>query len=190
MIPSLREIVYSVFGAWRLARLDRSAMVHFDRTVVGFWKSFFAAAIIAPAYLILVATDLAGRDSQAGLLRLFVVHLSAFSLGWAVYPVLVAHICQAIDRGNAYIGFIVAFNWIKVIQMAVYLPVIAIDAAGILPSGLNALLHVSVYSLVLAYQWFVTRLALNVTSMAAAGFVALDLVIAIMIAGFADGMTR
>ncbi|MDX2142565.1 MAG: hypothetical protein SFV19_04360 [Rhodospirillaceae bacterium] len=65
MIPSLREIVYGVFGAWRLARLDRSAMVHFDRTVEGFWKSFFAAAIVAPAYLILVATDLAERDSQA-----------------------------------------------------------------------------------------------------------------------------
>jgi hypothetical protein len=190
LIPSLREILHGVFGAWRLARLDHTAMVHFDRSVEGFWKSFFAAAIVAPAYLILVVTDLVGRESEATLLRLFIVHLAAFSLGWTVYPVVAAPICQAIDRGNAYIGFIIAFNWIKVIQMAVYLPVIAIDATGVLPTGLNALLHVLVYSLVLAYQWFVTRVALTITPMAAAGFVALDLVIAIVIAGFADGMTR
>jgi len=165
-------------------------MVYFDRTAEGFWKSFFAAAIVAPAYVILVLTDLVERESQATLLRLFIVHLSAFSLGWTVYPLVAFHICQTIGRGHAYVGFIVAFNWIKVVQMAVYLPVIAVDAAGLLPSGLNAFLHVLVYSLVLAYQWFVTRVALNVTPMASAGLVALDLVIAIVIAGFADGMTR
>ena len=43
MIPSLHEIFYGVFGAWRLFRLDPKAMAYFDNSVEGFWKSFFAA---------------------------------------------------------------------------------------------------------------------------------------------------
>ena len=49
MIPSPLEIAYGIYGAWRLARLDVTGMEVFDRTVAGFWKSFFAAVLVAPA---------------------------------------------------------------------------------------------------------------------------------------------
>jgi len=190
LIPSQRDIVYGVYGAWRLARLDRGGLVYFDRSAEGFWKSFFAAALIFPAYLALVAIDLSERDVSAGALRLVIAHASAYTLGWTVYPIVTRAICQAIGRDNAYIGFIVAFNWSQVIQMIVYLPVIFLGAMGLIPEGASALLHVLVYSVILAYQWFVTRTALDITPIAAAGFVALDLVLSIVITGMADGMIR
>ncbi len=190
MIPSLRDIVYGIYGAWRLARLDRGGLVYFDRSVDGFWKSFFAAALIAPAYLALVAIDLGERETSAGALRLIIVHASAYALGWTVYPVVTRAVCQAIGRDSAYISFIVAFNWSQVIQMIVYLPIIVLGAIGLIPEGATALLHVFVYSLILAYQWFVTRTALDIRPLAAVGFVALDLVISIVITGMADGMVR
>ena len=190
MIPSLRDIVYGIYGAWRLARLDRGGLVYFDRSAEGFWKSFFAAALIAPAYLILVTIDVTERDTSAGALRLFIVFISAYTLRWTVYPLVTRAVTQAIGRESAYISFIVAFNWAQVIQMIVYLPIIVLSTIGLIPEGMSALLHMVVYAIILAYQWFITRTTLDISPFAAAGFVALDLVISIVITGMADGMIR
>ena len=187
---NVRDIVYGLYGAWRLALLDRGGLVYFDRSTEGFWKSFFAAALIAPAYLALVAIDLSERGTSAGALRLLIVHASAYTLGWTVYPIVTRAICQAIARDGAYVSFIVAFNWAQVIQMIVYLPVIVLGVLGLIPEGMSAWLHILVYSAILAYQWFVTRTALDITPFAAVGFVALDLVLSIVIQGMADGMVR
>jgi len=189
-MPSLRDIVYGLYGAWRLARLDRGGVVYLDRSVAGFWKSFFAAALVAPAYIALVAVDLNERAVSADALRLIVVHASAYSLGWTVYPLVTRAICQAIGRDDAYVGFIVAFNWCQVIQVAVYLPAVALGASGVLPGTSAAWLHVFVYALVLAYEWFVVRVTLDVRPFAAAGFVGLDLMLGILITGIADSLIR
>jgi len=188
--PNVREIVFGLYGAWRLALLDRGGLTYLDRSADGFWKSFFAAALIAPAYLALVAIDLSERGTSAGALRLLIVHASAYTLGWVVYPIITRAICQSIGRDNAYVSFIVAFNWAQVIQMIVYLPVVVLGLLGLIPEGMSGWLHVLVYSLILAYQWFVTRTALDITPFAAVGFVALDLILSIVIQGMADGMVR
>ncbi len=189
-MPNVRDILYGLYGAWRLARLDRGGLVYFDRSAEGFWKSFFAAALIAPAYLLLVAIDLSDRGTSAGALRLLIVHASAYTLGWTVYPIITRSICQAIGRDAAYVSFIVAFNWSQVIQMIVYLPVVVLGVLGLIPEGASAWVHILVYSVILAYQWFVTRTTLDVTPFAAVGFVALDLMLSIVITGMADGMIR
>ena len=190
MSPNVRDIVYGLYGAWRLALLDRGGLVYFDRSAEGFWKSFFAAALIAPAYLLLVAIDLSERGTSAVALRLLIVHASAYTLGWTVYPIITRAICQAIGRDAAYVSFIVAFNWSQVIQMIVYFPIIILGILGLIPEGMSAWLHILIYSVVLAYQWFVTRTALDISPFAAVGFVALDLMLSIVVTGMADGMVR
>ena len=189
-MPNWPDIVYGLYGAWRLARLDRGGMAFFDRTVEGFWRSFFAAALVAPGYIIVVVADLATHESDSGWLRILLVHACAYTLSWVAYPVAVHPICEAVNRQNAYIGFIIAFNWAKVIQMAVYLPVIGITALEILPSGMTASLNGFVYVLLLGYQWFVTRTALDLRPLAAVGLVALDLIIGIVINALVLGMIR
>ena len=46
-----REVTAALYGSWRLARLDPGGMAYFNRTVEGFWNSFFAAVIVAPGYI-------------------------------------------------------------------------------------------------------------------------------------------
>ena len=55
MIPDQQEVIRSIYGAWRLPWLDRSGMGHFNLSVDGFWRSFFAAVLVAPT----------GRDVEA-----------------------------------------------------------------------------------------------------------------------------
>ena len=97
-MPSFRDIVYGIYGAWRLARLDPGAMTHFDRTVEGFWNSFFAAVIVAPGYALIILFDLAQVEVEAGALRIFLVQLLAYTTGWVAFPVVVHHVCEAIGK--------------------------------------------------------------------------------------------
>ena len=46
---SLRELSIAMFGAWRFATLDRSAVQFFDNTPEAFWRSFNAALVALPA---------------------------------------------------------------------------------------------------------------------------------------------
>ncbi len=187
-MPTYREIVYGIYGAWRLARLDAGAMSYFERTPAGFWKSFFAAVIVAPGFAIIIGYELFQIEIEAGVIRVVLVEILAYLLGWVAFPVLVHQICEAIGKREAYIGYIVAFNWSKVIQMAVFLPAIALIATGVLPEESGSLLRWVVSILILSYEWFVTRTALGVTAMGAVGFVALDLVIDLIVRGITIGM--
>ncbi len=180
-MPSYREIVYGIYGAWRLARLDPGAMSYFERTPEGFWKSFFAAVIVAPGFAIIIVHELGRVELEAGAARMFAVELLAYLLGWVVFPVLVHQICEAIGKREAYIGYIVAFNWGKVIQMALFVPSIGLIAMGAVPGEGDSLLRWVVSILILFYEWFITRTALSVTAMGAVGFVALDFVIDLII---------
>ena len=181
MIPSTRDIVYGFFGAWRLAHLDRGGMAYFDATVSGFWKSFFAAALVAPIYIVFVALDMSEQVYDAGPLRVFLIHLLTYSMSWTVFPVIVHPICQAIDRDEAYVPYIVALNWGMAIQFLVYLPVAIILWLGILPSALAVTLKLGIYGVLLGYEWFIARTALNVQPWPATGLVALNFMIGIIL---------
>ena len=189
-MASFRDIVYGIYGAWRVARRDPGAMTYFERTAEGFWKSFFAAVIVAPGYALILLFDLSHVEVEAGALRIFLVQSCAFVIGWTAFPIAVHQVCALIDKKEAFIGYIVAFNWGKVIQIAVFLPVIGLIALDILPGSWGWLLRWAVLFLILGYQWLITRTALGVSAKGAVGFVVLDLVIDLIIHAVTLGMIR
>jgi hypothetical protein len=52
---TLRVIVSGLYGVFRLACLKRYGADYFDKTLQGFWRSFFAAVLTLPFYVILIA---------------------------------------------------------------------------------------------------------------------------------------
>ncbi len=189
-MPSFRDIVYGIYGAWRLARMDRSAIAYFDQTVEGFWKSFFAAVIVAPGYALIILLELAQVGPSAGALRILLVELCAYTALWTAFPVAIHHVCEAIGKRDAFIGYIVAFNWAKVLQIAALLMVMGVVATGVLPDAAAWFLRWAVLFLILAYEWFITRTALGLKPMGAAGLVALDLFIELIVRDITFGMIR
>lgn len=185
-IPTAQEIAYRLYGAWRLLRLDPGGMAFFDGRVASFWNSFFAAVLVSPAYAIIVLLSLSEGDPVAGPLDTFLVEVIAYVISWVAFPVAFHALVDLLDRHGRYIGYIVVFNWAKVIQMGLYLPAILLGAAGILPKEMTNLLFVLITFAVLGYEWFLTKVALEVSGMAAAGIVALDLVLGVMITWYAD----
>jgi hypothetical protein len=166
------EIITSVYGAWRLARRDRRGLAWFDATPRGFFHSFWAAPLLLPAYLVLQALDGVFKTSIPVPL---LVCLIAYVIRWTIFPLAMAHICDAIGRGDAYIRFIVAYNWSSVVQMAFLLPVAVL--AYLFPGGGFTLLNLVVVVVLLVYQAYIARVALEVGPGIAIGTVVLDMLI-------------
>ncbi len=187
MPPRAPEIAYGVYGAWRLAHFDPRGLGHFRKDEEGFWNSFFAAALVAPGYAVLIALHLAEMEVTADGLSVLLIHGLAYVISWVAFPLIAFHLCQAMDREAQWLGFVVALNWSKVIQIAVYLPAALIAATAVLGALLGGLITFVVSVAILVYQWFVTRSALESSGVAAAGLVGVDLVLGLAITSLANG---
>ena len=174
------EFARAVYGAWRLALLDRTGLDHFDSTIEAYWKSFNAAVIVAPAYALLLVLRLSGVDARAGPVTIVAVETLAYIVGWVAFPLLMVYVCDRIGRFDRYLHYIVAHNWSNVIQVALFL-VVTVIAQGFLGGGYAVLLGLAATAAILLYQWFIARTALDVSGGAAAAIVGLDLVISVVI---------
>lgn len=173
----------SLYGAYRLARLDPDGMKYFDDSTDGFWHSFTAAIIVFPFYLATMLARWTIVPEATNSLRFILVELIAYVIAWTVFPVLMVLVVKAVDREKFYIREIVAYNWAAVLQNVVYLPVVMLTLLGV--QGVQPL-SLMVLMLVLFYSWFVTKTALQVSIFAAWSIVALDLLLTIMLSFWSD----
>jgi len=178
---SVNEIAAGIAGAWRLAHFDAAGMAYFDRTVDGCWRSFRVAILVAPAFALLVFFHLLETPATADPVRIVLVEGIAYIIGWVAFPLAALYLARFIDRDAEVIGFVVAYNWSTILQMAVYLPV-----AGLGAGGLGNFLGVLATLAILAYEWFIAKTALRLGGGGAAGVVAVDIALGILISAVAD----
>ena len=188
MIPSPIEIAHGIYGAWRLLRLDATGMDVFDRTAEGFWKSFFAAVLVAPAYLAIVLIELSEMTVTTGPLGIFIVQSLIYVIVWLAYPLIMYYLTDQIGRSEKYIGFIVALNWASVIQMLVFLPIIFLNMVEVVPNAVLGLVTLGIFLAMLLYQGFVTRTALDISGPAAGALVVFAFVLEHVIERFGFSM--
>ena len=104
-MPSALEITRALYGTWRLARLDRTGMTWFEATPEGFWRSFFAFAIVAPGYALLKLVEHIGDATLAASVpRIFMVDAIAYVVQIVAYPLAMLFLCRAYGKSDRYIG--------------------------------------------------------------------------------------
>jgi hypothetical protein len=181
-----REITYGVYGAWRLAHLDPSGMQHLDTSPAGFWRSFWAAAVIAPAYALIVFLRIAERQASGVTPRILLIEIIAYAIGWTAFPLASWYLLSALGKAERYFGYIVAYNWSNTLQICVYVPLTLLERTGALPPVLIGILGMAAVAAILYYQFFIARTALQVDAPIAAGLVFMDVMIAILLQGVVD----
>lgn len=188
MNGTLREAAYGIYGAWRLALFDRAGAACFDGTAGAARRSFLAALVVAPAYLILLMLGFADRAPALPPVDLLIVESLAYVVNWTAFALAMYHITGSLGRGDRYFAFLAAYNWSAVVQMAAYLPAVALAASGMLGAEAGNFLIMAVTMAVLVYQWFVAATMLEVSRITAAGTVALDILLAVVVQVFVDSM--
>jgi hypothetical protein len=174
-MPDREEVLRSLYGAYRLARMDVSGMGHFNLTVEGFWRSFFAAVLVAPGYAILIGEKLIARPEPLDLGWVVLIEGTTYVLGWMAFPLAALILTYLLNLSRNYVALIVAANWAAVIQTGAFLSAVLLSL--VLPGLLAGLLLTIVTGGILFYQWFVARTALQTTGGIAFALVLVDLVL-------------
>lgn len=183
---SAREASAGLFGAYRLARLDAGGLRFFDASLEGFWRSFYAAAIVAPLYAVLVLIKFAIEVDPPDAVRYLSVSAISYVIAWVAFPFAMFYVCGLLDRQRHFTRYIVAYNWAAVLQNGVYLPMAIAERIGLLAPAPAQFLILLVLLAVLAYSWFVARVALDVPVLTAVGIVVLDLMLGIFVQSWTD----
>ncbi len=188
-----REIVASLAGAWRLAMRDRAGMQFFDATIDGFWRSFFAGVIAAPGYAFVVELRLADQLAPEHAMHAYLVEAVIYVVGWLAFPLAAYYLTGVLDRRRNYVGYIVAYNWAGVLQMALYVVAAGLAAPGyafVAELRLDAIVALGATVAVLFYQFNIARIALDVGTAPAVGFVTLDFVISLFLHAAIEALQR
>ncbi|MCA3420470.1 MAG: hypothetical protein INF88_16390 [Roseomonas sp.] len=171
-------------GAFMLARGQTAGLAAFENTLPVAAYSFRAAAICLPIFMFFKDQTSTPDDV---VLTLF-VDLLLFAASWAGFALASLYLARALGVAEAWPRFIAAWNWSAVVQylaLAVLsLPGLLLGRGGLLDLGGLLALFFAVWM-----EWFVARHALRLSPLGAAGFVGLDLGIAVFLGGFAARIT-
>ncbi len=180
---SAKELAGAAYGITRLLRRDKGAFAFFNASLEGFWRSFTAAAILAPVYAVLLLVDVAAGVSEQPL-RFLSVQVIAYVMGWVAFPLLMVYLSRALRREENFFRYMVAYNWFQLVPLTAFvvLTLIATTGGGG-PSVLAQFLALVLFIATLVYNWFIAREGLQVDGFSAIGVVFADFVLSLTIEG-------
>jgi hypothetical protein len=171
-------------GALLLARGRAEGIMLMPISAEGAARSFWAAALCLPIFLILRLV-LSGQPLSG---RAMTAELCGFVTGWAGYALATLPMTLAAGRGPLWPRFLATWNWISLVQYGLILVLGLMSEAG-LPSWLGQTVELAGLGYALWLQWFGTGLALQVGGGRALGFVLLDLMLGMVLSGFVSDIS-
>jgi len=190
VIPTSEQIIAALIGAWRLFRFDARGYAAFDRSIDGFWKSFYCAVLIAPLYAALVWLRMEPNELVNPLPRVIAIEAIAYVVAWVGYPLAMFYLSQGLDRSAEYVGYIVAYNWCAAPQVLLMLVVAIVRQLDFLPSFADTGIGVAATVYGWGVLWYLAHTGLAVSRGTAVLVVVIDLLISLLIAVIAQGMLK
>jgi hypothetical protein len=179
-MPRFAEIWQALYGAGRLALLDRNALRYFDLSHRGTWRSFWAAAYCYPFFLLERWLELPGEDvANTGLGHIFLVETIAYVVGWTAFPLAALALCRWLGREEGGFDFITAYNWSIILQTALFVLIGLLSL--VLPDSTAIALQRLGLVAALIYEWFIAFVAIGGGAGIAGLVVLLDIVLGLFI---------
>jgi hypothetical protein len=179
---ALLEMRLALIGTLRLARGDRAGLSCFDRSVDGFWRSFRAALIAYPLYIVLLTMRVSVAEWQrSGGLHIVAVETIGYVIAWVAFPLIMLTVTRWIDRAHRFFDFLVPYNWCQVPQSGLFVLIGLEAGSGVLSIPAAQAVEVTGAVAVLVYEWYIARIALDTTGSAAAFIVLVDVALGVVV---------
>jgi hypothetical protein len=181
---TIKEVRAALTGIVDLAKGDIVGLSYFENSPRSLARSFWAALLVAPAWVLLLAVQ--GQPTQAGPAAMIAVQAIEYALLWTAFPVALYEILSRVGGAERFFLYISIRNWASMIET----PAVLLAAAFVLavPYDVAQLVPLFVMVAVFAFEWFLARVGLGVGLGAAAGVAALDFLLSVLIQLTADIM--
>jgi hypothetical protein len=178
------SVVSGMQAALLLARGRSDGLRFVEDDMAGAARSFWAAAICLPAFVCLRLLAWTGSAMPPHAGHVLALDLVSFGVGWCGFAVLSHRLVGAMGLGERWPRFIALWNWCNVVQ---YLLLVVFSIPGLLgaPALLDQAAQLFGLGWALWLEWFAFRLTLGIGTVAAAGLVALDVAIGVLLAAVA-----
>jgi hypothetical protein len=158
------ETYASLNGAWRLMLGKADGLRQFDLSADGFWNSFFAIVVAAPALIVGwvgVANEIGDPNAFAGrfsmLIRLATVDISV----WVLPLVGLALVAPRAGIGGRFVHYVVASNWASAIIAWMMLPAALIRLFLPSTNEFAVLASLLLFALSMVLTWRMTNVAIG-----------------------------
>jgi hypothetical protein len=178
MIVTAEEVNRSLRGTLDLLNRRVEGLRAFDMSERGFWRSFAALWLTAPAYVVTLAferlrlgmlePDRPLLDSTGLDVLVALGHVASF----VALPIAMIWITRALRLTDRYVPFVIVTNWITVMGLLVLSVPAILLLAGWAPPELATLFTLAFAIIILRLQWFATKVTLGVSGALALGIVA------------------
>jgi hypothetical protein len=158
------ETYASLNGAWRLMLGKADGLRQFDLSADGFWNSFFAIVVAAPALIVGwvgLANEIGDPNAFAGrfsmLIRLATVDIGA----WVLPLVGLALVAPRAGIGGRFVHYVVASNWASAIIAWMMLPAALIRLFLPSTNEFAVLASLLLFALSMILTWRMTNVAIG-----------------------------
>jgi hypothetical protein len=174
-----RELALGIVGAWRLVRADRTALLCFDRSPRGFWRSFWVMLLLAPAQALTVAINMADLKIDPIPGHVMFLEAGIYILDWLLLPAILSEFALRRGRVAQFMAFTIANNYAQFLLYALWLAAIALSS--MVSQGGAAVLQLGALSFTLFYQYRIARIAFDMDRPLAALLVLLALGLSLLL---------
>lgn len=186
-MPDRQEVISSLYGAYRLAWFDENGMAYFNVSVEGFWRSFFAAVLLMPFYILSIGQDLMLPEGGFSFWALM-VHLFTFAISWIIFPLVAFFATDLLGLGSRFTALVVTVNWTSLLTFG--LLTVSIGFFALLQQqALAELAMLIITTGLIVYHWFVIKTALETTTAIAIAFVLFNFLLGAMLHQLAERLT-
>ncbi|CAH2409005.1 transporter [Mesorhizobium escarrei] len=158
------ETYASLNGAWRLMLGKADGLRQLDLSADGFWNSFFAIVVAAPALIVGwvgVANEIGDPNAFAGRFSML-IRLATVDIGVWVLPLVgLALVAPRAGIGGRFVHYVVASNWASAIIAWIMLPAALIRLFLPSTNEFAALASLLLFALSMTLTWRMTNLAIG-----------------------------
>ena len=183
IMPDRQEILASLYGAWRLACFDENGMNYFNISFEGFMRSFFAAVILAPLYMLSIGHDFVNPEGGFSFWSAL-IHLLTYGASWILFPLVAFFATDLLNLGHRFTALVVAVNWSSVLIFG--LLIISVGFVALVQQSLAELALIILTAGLIVYHWFVIKTALGSTAAVAIAFVLFNFLLGAMLQQVTD----
>ena len=157
---SADETYASLTGAWRLMFGKADGLRMLDLTADGFWNSFFAIVVAAPALVVGwvgIANEIGDPSAFAGRLGML-LKLATVDIGsWVLPLVALALVAPRAGIGGRFVHYVVASNWASAIIAWLMLPSALLRLFLPSPDEVSGPVSLLLFALSMVLTWRMTN---------------------------------
>ncbi|MEP3247685.1 MAG: hypothetical protein ABJN40_07840 [Sneathiella sp.] len=179
-MASLTEIIWSLFGCYRLAVRDKNALDFFNISASGFWISFSAILLALPVLALENTLEHNAIGTDVDMLPYLLVRVVGTVASWGIYLTFIALFDQFYSRTGRFGAFVIVYNWAQFALILIWFP-ISILTMGLMGPEATSLFALIFMGLSYVYLWYIIVTSMEVSGPVAAMLAFSEFIIALSV---------